>query len=222
MNTLQSLWQWMTNHSGLSITIGVIGFYIAIVLLVSAYRKFGFYSFYLLLVLIAVIGALTTEWSSYFIVFLLGMITAFAEIISKFRDEPLKALEMPHALFYHLTNGVIAIFALQVLLLFGVSFATPQDRFKVVLCAGLGSMLVMRSKLFNIKAAGEDISFGPEQIVKTFFRFMEAAIDRVRAQARIEFVKAKLGHINPDMVFDYSVTMLLASQALDDKARKDC
>jgi hypothetical protein len=28
--------------------------------------------------------------------------------------------------------------------------------------------------------------------------------------------------VNPDKVFDYSVTMLMASQALEDKDRKDC
>jgi hypothetical protein len=106
MNVLQSIWQWVTTHSGISIVVGLVGLYFAVVLLTILYQRFGFYSWYLLVILAAVVGALTTELSSYFIVFLLGMITAFAEIISKFRDEPLKALEMPHALFYHLTDSL--------------------------------------------------------------------------------------------------------------------
>ena len=216
--------EWVLAHKlGVSIIALIVLLY-ASVWLYTMFQKHGFYVWYFVLFAIALVGTFTPI-RLYCYTFILGMATAFAEIISKFRDEPIKTLRMPHALLYHLLNGAIAAFALKIIVVFfgPDRIANGQEQFKSVVTAGLGSMLIMRSKLFNIKqVGGEDISFGPEQIVKIYFRFMEAAIDRVRAQDRIEFVKKNLGNINPVKVFEYSETMLLASQALDEKDRELC
>ena len=219
---LPAVGEWISTHKGTSVVIGIVAYLLG-GLLYMLYRRFGFYVWYFAIIAFVSFG-IGTPLRLYCYTFLLGMVTAFAEIISKFRDEPIKALRMPHALLYHLLNGAIAAFALKVLVVFSGPdvIADTQQQLKAVVISGLGSMLIMRSKLFNIKVAGEDVSFGPEQIINIYFRFMEAAIDRLRAQDRIEFVKSKLGNINPVKVFDYAVTMLLASQALDDKARKEC
>jgi hypothetical protein len=215
--------QWVSDHKWPAAVIGFIVLYVLAAVIYSLHRRYGFYVWYFVVIVIVSLG-IATPLRLYCYTFLLGMVTAFAEIISKFRDEPIKALRMPHALFYHLLNGAIAAFALKVLVVFSGAevIANGQQQMKSVVIAGLGSMLIMRSKLFNIKVGGEDVSFGPEQIIKIYFRFMEAAIDRLRAQDRIDFVKSKLGNINPAKVFDYAVTMLLASQALEEKARKEC
>ena len=220
---LQEIGQWISTHRWGSAVIGFIVLYALGGLLYTLHRRYGFYIWYFVSIAIVSLG-IGTPLRLYCYTFLLGMVTAFAEIISKFRDEPIKALRMPHALIYHLMNGAIAAFALKVLIVFSGPdvIANGQQQLKAVVVSGLGSMLIMRSKLFNIKVAGEDVSFGPEQIINIYFRFMEAAIDRLRAKDRIEFVKSKLGNINPVKVFDYAVTMLLASQALDEKARKEC
>ena len=68
---------------------------------------------------------------------MLGMITAFIEIIGKFQDEPIKTFQTKEALFYHLFNGLVAAFGLYLLILFGVSTETPLDRMKVVVLARL-------------------------------------------------------------------------------------
>jgi len=186
------------------------------------FAQHGIYIWYYLVILATLIGAVVSDHSAYFYVFLLGGATAFAEIISKFSSEPLKALKTPHAFVYHLLNGGIAVFALKVLTLYGAANTTELDQLKNVVIAGLGSMLIMRSKLFNIKVSGEDVSFGPEQIIKIFFRFMEDAIDRVRARYRIDFVKKTLGNINFNSVYEYSLTMLMAAQALDEARKEAC
>ena len=216
--------EWVLAHKlGVSI-VTVVALLYGGIWLYTMFQKHGFYVWYFVLFAIALVGTFTPI-RLYCYTFILGMATAFAEIISKFRDEPIKTLKMPHALLYHLLNGAVAAFALKIIVVFfgPERIANGQEQFKSVVAAGLGSMLIMRSKLFNIKqVGGEDISFGPEQIVKIYFRFMEAAIDRVRAQDRIEFVKRNLGNINPVKVFEYSETMLLASQALDEKDRQAC
>src|SRR5439155_10631585 len=103
------------------------------------------------------------------------------------------------------------------LILFGVSTETPLDRMKVVVLAGTGSMLIMRSKLFNLKIGDEDVSFGPEQLVRVFFNFMDRAIDRVRAQSRIDFVTKTMNNIDCEKIYAYSRTILGAAQVLPER-----
>ena len=153
----------------------------------------------------------------FFGVFLLGMLTAFAEIIQKFSDEPMAALGTPQALIYHVLNGAISIFALYLLLLYEVPVATQLDKIQAVAVAGLGAMLIMRSKLFNVKAGDKEIAFGPEQIVNVFLRFMEHSIDRIRSSARIAFIKRVMDNLEFEHIVGYTITMLESAQALGDK-----
>jgi hypothetical protein len=153
----------------------------------------------------------------FFGAFLLGMLTAFAEIIQKFSDEPMAALGTPQALIYHLLNGAISIFALYLLLLYEVPVATDLEKIQAVVVAGLGAMLIMRSKLFNVKAGDKEIAFGPEQIVNVFLRFMEHSIDRIRSSARITFIKRVMDNLDFEHILGYTITMLESAQALGDK-----
>ncbi|HEV2800576.1 MAG TPA: gamma-glutamylcyclotransferase [Pyrinomonadaceae bacterium] len=182
--------------------------------------KLDFYIWYLISILLVLGWAFQTDNPEtqhmlYFYAFMLGMLTAFAEIIGKFSDEPIKSLSTWHALFYHLLNGAISAFALFMLKTYGTLPTSNQEKLELVILAGLGSMLVMRSKLLNLKIGGQDVALGPEQIINVFFRFMESEIDRIRAQTRIDFVRERLYNVDFDKVRDYSVTMLRAAQALD-------
>src|SRR5205823_13773847 len=128
------------------------------------------------------------------------------------------------ALFYHLLNGAISAFALFVLKTFGTEPpANSQDKLKLVLIAGLGAMFVMRSKLFNLKIGGQDVALGPEQIINVFFNFMEDAIDRVRAQSRIEFIRdLHLSDADFEKLRDYSLSMLRSAQAISLEEMNKC
>ncbi len=133
----------------------------------------------------------------YFYTFLLGFITAFTEILGKFKDEPLRALETIQGFLYHVFNGAVAAFSFYMLQVFdAVALTTEGDRVKAVFFAGLGSMVIMRSKLFTARIDDEDVAIGPEQVIKVFFHFMEQAIDRVRAQARIDLVKTVMKNLD--------------------------
>lgn len=187
--------------------------------IIKAVEQYGTYALYFMFIGLLGTAAVFTGHVLYFLAFCLGCATALAEIIGKFSDEPLKSLKTSQALYYVLFNGGIASFALFSLVIFEAPIQGAQNQMKYVLVAGLGSMLIMRSKLFNIKVGGEDVSFGPEQIVKVFFRFMEQAIDRIRAQARIEFVSVVMKDVNFEKVYDYSLTMLESAQTLSEKER---
>ena len=190
-------------------------FLIAILLAIAA-SKLRAYVGYLLTLLVVFAWSWLQGQTDYFWVFALGMSTAFAEIIGKFRDEPLQSVRTGYALVYHIFNGAIAMFALYMLEIVGGPAVDDAGHLKMVLVAGLGAMLVMRSKLFNIKIAGEDISFGPEQIVKIFLSFMEHAIDRIRACKRITFAKEQVENFKLDRIEElakYFTRMMDASLA---------
>jgi hypothetical protein len=180
-----------------------------------------FYAWYVLMLVAAFAAGEATGGRLYFYAFALGTVTAFAEIIGKFRDEPLKSLTTAHAVFYHLFNGLISVLALKIYFMNAGPAATDLEQFKAVIIAGLGAMLLMRSKLFNIRVGSEDVSFGPEQIIKVFLSFMEGAIDRVRAQSRIDFVRKELNNIDFDRVIPYCETMLAAAQTLNHQDRQE-
>lgn len=210
---LQAVIEYAKNNPGIMVGVA-IAVYVVGILLSSV---LGFYVSYFAVLAAAALVSFATGNPLYFWPFLLGVLTAFAEIISKFPDEPIKALKSPHALLYHVLNGIVAAFALYILMITGFKNDTPGDQLKNVLLAGFGSMLVMRSKLFNIKVGEEDVSFGPEQVIKILFKFMNDGIDRFRASSRFDFVHVKLDNIDFDKVYAYSKSSLRAAQALEDK-----
>jgi hypothetical protein len=184
-----------------------------------AVHKTRVYTAYLLCVVLAAVAAVQIGDWLYLCAFLLGAANAFTEIITKFDDDPMKAFGTVEALGYHIFNGLISVLALYVLVLNHADTSTDPGRMQAVLVAGLGSMLIMRSKLFSIKVQDEVVSFGPEQFIKVFLGFMEQAIDRARAHARIEFVKATMDGIDCEQVQQYTIAMLDAPQLLPDADR---
>lgn len=206
---LQGIWTYAQTHRFVAIIV-VFGLIMLGNFLVA---RLGFNVWYLLILAIAAIVAVLVGLPLYFWPFVLGMTTAFAEIINKFDDEPMKALKSPPALFYHVLNGMISVFALYLLALIAGKPASLDglsalDKLKYVVVAGLGAMLIMRSKLFNIKVGDANVSFGPDQIITTLFRFMESAIGRFRARARRGFIEEALDNINFDSVYERTVMTL--------------
>jgi hypothetical protein len=189
-----------------------VGLVIVLVLLWQATPKYRAYWLYVAVP--AIFGGVSYENGNilYFYVFVFGMLTAFAEITNKFSDEPIKALGSMEALAYHLLNGAVACGALMTLLAYGVKANATIDKIKLVAVAGFGSMLIMRSKLFNVKLDDTEVAFGPEQVVTLFFRFMERAIDRLRAQARVALVTRQMNNLNFDKIKDYTKSMLQSAQ----------
>lgn len=217
MATVTAVLDWSFQHpgwaSGFALCAAIVFANIAV--------RIGIYAWYLVVLIATAAIAAAADNLLYFWTFLLGALTAFTEIIVKFSDEPLKSFKTKEALFYHAINGMVAALALYMLKLWEMPMTEPLDKMEAVLAAGLGSMLILRSKLFNLKVGEHDVSFGPEQIVKVFFRFMEQAIDRVRAQARIDFVTHVMKDIDCEKYEHYTRVMLEAAQLLDETERAE-
>lgn len=224
MDFLNAVWEFTKEHY---IVAPILAVFLAAIL-VPLVRSLSVHVWYVIVLAAAGIVAWRVGYPLYFWPFALGMATAFAEIISKFGDEPIKALKTWHSLLYHVLNGGVAVFALYFLALATGTrpdFAGVDDMVELqyAVAAGVGAMLLLRSKLFNIKVGEENVSFGPDQMVKIIFKFMESEIDRLRARDRMKFVVKYLSNIHFDNVYNHCVTMFgRAGQVLGEVEKKAC
>lgn len=200
--------------------VALVGALVTAAILRASVLCLGAYALYIVGAVAALVLGVYTK-PIYFFAFLLGALNAFTEIIAKFTDEPLKAFKTTQAFFYHLFNGAMSVFALHVLILLGPPADTPMKEIQLVVIAGLGSMLIMRSKFFDVKVGDQEISVGPEQFVRLFLGFLETAIARARTPLRMDFVARTMHNIDCDKVSAHCIAMLQANQRLEVRARKE-
>lgn len=207
----------LVKHKKTSIIVGILAFLILIgVWNTSSSRQRVYFYYFAIPAALLLWSIFATENTYLYLwVFVLGMASAFAEIIQKFRDDPLEALGTWQALLYHLINGTLAIFAFVILDAAGVTYDNTLDKIKIILTAGFGSMLVMRSKLFSVDVKGQTIAVGPEQLINVYLSYMRVEIDRVRSVVRMDIVEEVMDNINFDNVKNHTLTMIHSRQALD-------
>jgi hypothetical protein len=120
-----------------------------------------------------------------------GVLVGASEIIARYRDEPGAALLSLPGLIYLLINGSISAAALSLLRYYHASVlpALNDDQLMMSIVAGFGAMVVMRSKLFSFKTAGdEEFAVGPDAVITIFLRSVDRAIDRWRSVSRQRLV----------------------------------
>jgi len=95
--------------------------------------------------------------------FILGSAAGFTEIVTRYRDEPLRAAFNRFGLFYMMINGLLSLSALGLLLRYPNLFPkVAGDKLMTAIVAGTAAMTLLRSKLFTFRtAAGADIPIGP-------------------------------------------------------------
>jgi hypothetical protein len=165
--------------------------------------------------------------------FVFGTSVGLSEIVSRYRDEPLRAVGTPFGLIYVFVNGMLAVFALFVITRypekFGFTAGQPVPAFLSALLAGFGSMAVMRTRLMVLKGAdNKDISIGPDLVIKTLLQMVDQYVDRDRAAKRLRIVTANLGNLKIlavklrsfRAVADYLLASLFAFQNLDEERKK--
>jgi hypothetical protein len=133
------------------------------------------------------------DWT---VVALFGTAVALAELASRYRDAPEKALLTPAASLYVALNLVAGVAALALLRGFGWTFGQPGSAaaWTQIVVAALGSMAVLRSSLFTVRVGDQDISIGPNGFLQVVLDAADRSVDRARAQARAaEVAKLMVG-----------------------------
>lgn len=158
--------------------------------------------------------------------FLFGSLVGMAEIASRYRDEPLRALLSPYGLAYILINGYLSLLAFLLIMQFPKTFpGVSGNLFLAAFAAGFGAMVVMRSRIAVIKTAdGKDESIGPDYVLKIILRTVDLKIDRWRAGARQQILANNLQKIidlgDFPSAWKYLSASLLAFQNLDETQKK--
>src|SRR5262249_36816696 len=94
----------------------------------------------------------------------LGALVGIGELISRYRDEPTRAIVNLPALLYVGINAAAAAIALAAINAFGWKFGTTDDtplHWTRVLVAGFGAMALFRSSFFTIRAGDQEVGVGP-------------------------------------------------------------
>jgi hypothetical protein len=125
--------------------------------------------------------------SNGFLVAAVGFLVGATELLSRYRDNPWRALLNAAALIYILVNVAAASLAL---LLLDAFQALPADltgakeKWVKVLLAGLGAMAFFRSSLFTFRLGDKDIPLGPGLLFQVLLDVTDRAVDRARARPR--------------------------------------
>ncbi len=109
--------------------------------------------------------------------------------MSRYRDEPIRAVSNPPAVLYLIINVAAAVAALGASRLFGWSFGVDpahveQLRWTQVVATGLGAMTLFRSSLINVRVSGQDVGVGPGTLLSSLLETADRAVDRVRGRQR--------------------------------------
>lgn len=153
----------------------------------------------------ALVGRIIEYPARYAAVALFSVLVGSTELVARYKDNPVAALQTVPAFIYCATNAVAAILALWVLQRNDVKFdlggTLPADIGQVLL-AGFGTMVFFRSALFTIRVGDSDVSIGPAAVLQIILNAADRACDRLRAGPRslgvykimrgVSFERAKL------------------------------
>lgn len=143
----------------------------------------------------------------YSAVCILGGLFGLTELVSRYRDEPARALWSWAAVFYILVNALASGFALNLVIIFKVlegDIDAMQKAYKQVLLAGFGAMAFFRSSLFVIRVGNSDIGFGPIFILQILLSAADRGVDRGRGWSR----SSEVVNIMAEVSFDKAKQIL--------------
>jgi hypothetical protein len=157
--------------------------------------------------------------------FLLGALTGFSEIVSRYRDEPLRAGCNPAGFAYMLFNGAIALGAYALLGRYDEAIlpGLADDPFLLAMAAGFGAMALFRSKFFIFRTDdGREYPIGPSIVLESLLRLIDRNIDRRRAARRQALVVDLMSGIDGyEKLAQYLLASLLSFQNLTTEERTE-
>ena len=122
-------------------------------------------------------------WIDYVVVLLSGVFVGSAELVSRYRDNPLKALINWPAMAYIGFNGVVSFVALWLIHIFEITFGLDPTnellklRSVQVLTAGFGAIVFFRSSFFVYRVGDQDVSIGPGALIDIMLGAADRAVD---------------------------------------------
>lgn len=142
---------------------------------------------------------------------LAGLVGA-AEIVARYRSEPLFALKRATAMVYILINIAAGVGALVLVRAFGWTFGQTEnvDLWRS-LVAGFGALAIFRSSLFVTKIGENEVNVGPSQVLTSILAAFDSAIDRKCAEKLADGLsQGQLDKLDPERVMSTLPVLCLA------------
>jgi hypothetical protein len=143
-------------------------------------------------------GMLADPPADFVAVAVVGGLVGISELVSRYRDEPTKALFTMPALLYVALNASAAILALGL----GSGLVTDPGEpgllgvnWSLVLGCGISAMAILRSALFVVRTDGKDLQVGLGSLVQTLLDAADRSLDRLRAEERAWTVAKLMEHL---------------------------
>ncbi len=137
----------------------------------------------------------------YFAVAFLGGLVGAAELVSRYRDAPARAVYNLPAATYIALNLAASLAALAIIHVYGWTFGVSgggAQRWAQVGIAGTAAIALFRTSLFTVHAGDRDIGVGPSTFLQIFREASDRAVDRLRAKARGDEVGKLMNGIEYD------------------------
>jgi hypothetical protein len=153
----------------------------------------------------------------------IGGLVGGSELMSRYRDEPTRALVCPPAVAYVALNATISACAYGLLTKYSETIipGLEGDKLMTALTGGFAAMAILRSKFFTLRTEnGEDVAVGPDAAISAFLSAADRGVDRVRAANRLELVFHKARAVTaPEKGRDFIEASLAAFQNLSDEEK---
>lgn len=146
---------------------------------------------------------MTTFWgylAQYAAVALFGAAVGVGELVSRYKDDPSKALLSLSGGLYIVINAVASIGALGLILTYGWKFGASGDAVTPtrLLIAGFAAMAFFRSSLFTVRIGNSDVGVGPSTFLSLILAATDRGVDRKRAEERAAIVKRLMSDVSYD------------------------
>ncbi len=136
----------------------------------------------------------------------IGAAVGATELLTRYRDAPVRALRTLPATLYVLLNVGAAVGALALLVAFGWEFGFGDDQgteaaagVARALVAGFGALGVFRSSFFRIRLGEQEVGVGPSALLDGRLTVADRSVDRLQAEARGTFIST-MGTLLPFQV----------------------
>lgn len=142
----------------------------------------------------------------------LAGLVGLAELVTRYRSDPIFALQLPLAWLYVGLNVATGAAALLIVRAFGWDFGqTSNVELWRIMVAGFGATAFFRSSLFVTKVGETEVNVGPSQVLKSLLDTFDRGIDRECARRLSQVTSPSLiGKLDPDRVMSTLPVLCIA------------
>jgi len=150
----------------------------------------------------------------------LGALVGATELLSRYRDAPLRAVLSMPAVTYLAVNASASIAALALSNGFGWNFGLESGadddaiEWTRVAVAGFGAAALFRSSLFVRRVGTDDVDVGPSSALKILLEVTDEAVDRGRGSAILSQAASIMRDVDVDQLGAIAAACLHAMQSM--------